>query len=240
MNAKLIGSLAGLALMIGAANAQEPDPHTGKVKDPSAQVKDPLEQPLPGAITPPDREKRPPDSTSSTDKSSSSLPSSDKARMGTSPADRSSAPERGTGGSGTSGSTSGTVPSTPSSSNSAMTRHDLAKNELTGKVVRADKNSLYVDHMGAVILLKIEPNTKFESAGVTQSNDLKEGQEIRATFIVKDKTSNVATVIWLEGATSGANKPGTDMDAHHRTTTSPNRPATVPEDKGTHPDDSKK
>jgi len=217
MNAKLIGSLAGLALMIGAANAQDPD---SKAKDSSVQVKDPLEQPLPDAITPPNKEK----------------PSSNTATMGTSPADRSSASDRGTGGSGT----SGTVPSAPSSSDSAMTRHDLGKNELTGKVVRADKNTVYVDHMGAVVPLKIEPNTKFESAGITKANDLKEGQEIRASFTVKEKTTNVATAIWLEGATSGANKPGTDMDAHRRTATSPNRPATIPEDKGTHPDDSKK
>jgi hypothetical protein len=218
MNAKLIGSLAGLALMIGAANAQDPD---SKVKDSSAQVKDPLEQPLPGAVTPPNREK----------------PSSNTTTMGTSPADRSSASDRGTGGSGT---TSGTVPSTPSSSDSAITRHDLGKNEVTGKVVRADKNTVYVDHMGAVVPLKIEPNTKFESAGITKANDLKEGQEIRASFTVKDKTTNVATSIWLEGATSGANKPGTDMDTHRRTATSPNRPTTTPEDKGTHPDNSKK
>src|SRR5262249_43096757 len=188
-------------------------------------------------ITPPDREKPPPDSAYSTGKSSTS---SDKMKMGTLPADRGSAQERGTGGSGTSGTTSGSVSSTPSTSASAVTRHDLAKNELTGKVVRADKNMVFVEHMGAVVPLKIESNTKFESAGITKANDLKEGQEIRASFTVKDKTTNVATAIWLEGATSGANKPGTGLDAHHRTATSPNRPATIPEDKGTHPDESKK
>jgi hypothetical protein len=115
----------------------------------------------------------------------------------------------------------------------------LAKNELTGKVVRADKNMVWIDHMGAVVPLKIESNTRFESAGVTKANELKEGQEIRASFTVKDKTNNVATTIWLEGATSGANKPGSDMEMHRGTATTPNRPSTLPEDKGTQPDTKK-
>jgi hypothetical protein len=115
---------------------------------------------------------------------------------------------------------------------SLETHHDLAKNEVTGKIVRADDNTVWIDHMGAVIPLKIEPNTRFESAGITRPKDLKEGQEIRASFTVHNKTTNVADSIWLEGAT--ATTPATTNA--HRSGTSSKRPAASPQDKKTNPD----
>ncbi|HKD39928.1 MAG TPA: hypothetical protein VKB87_06520 [Myxococcaceae bacterium] len=120
------------------------------------------------------------------------------------------------------------------------THHDLAKNEVTGKVVKADPNAVWIDHMGAVIVLKLDPNTRFESADVTRAKDLKEGQEIRASFTVHNKTTNVADSISLEG--SGARPNPSGLDAH-RTATSPQKPVTLPEDKstdpGAHPNDAK-
>jgi hypothetical protein len=92
-------------------------------------------------------------------------------------------------------------------SSSLDTHHDLAKNEVTGKIVRADGNTVWIDHMGAVIPLKIEPNTRFESAGIARPKDLKEGQEIRASFTVQNKITNVADSIWLEGATATGTRP---------------------------------
>src|SRR5262249_4178848 len=55
---------------------------------------------------------------------------------------------------------------------SLETHHDLAKNEVTGKVVRVDPGTVWIDHMGAVIPLKIDANTRFESAGIARPKDL--------------------------------------------------------------------
>ena len=131
--------------------------------------------------------------------------------------------------------------SKPSSDSSSTMQHQLSKNELTGRVVRVDNNMVWIDHLGAVVPLKIETGTKFESAGVTRAKDLKEGQEIRANFTVKDKTTNVATAIWLEGATSTGKTGSSDLDMQHRNTTTPKSPATLPEGNrpGTHPGDVK-
>jgi hypothetical protein len=128
----------------------------------------------------------------------------------------------------------GEIDRSKSSSQLGDSSGTLSKNELTGRVVRADNNMVWIDHLGAVVPLKIENNTKFESAGVTRAKDLKEGQEIRANFTVKDKTTNVATTIWLEGATSTGKTGASDMDMQHRTTTTPKSPA-VPEDRGNRP-----
>jgi len=114
------------------------------------------------------------------------------------------------------------------------THHDLAKNEVTGKVVKADPNALWIDHMGAVIVLKLEPNTRFESAGITRAKDLKEGQEVRASFTVQNKTTNVAESISLEGTGAGARPNPSGIDAH-QTATNPQKPDTLPEDKSTNP-----
>lgn len=103
------------------------------------------------------------------------------------------------------------------------THHDLAKNEVTGKVVRADPSTVWIDHMGAVIPLKIDANTRFESAGIARPKDLKEGQEIRASFRVQEKITNVADSIWLEGATATGTQPSTSRLESHRTATSPKR-----------------
>src|SRR5260370_3963101 len=116
------------------------------------------------------------------------------------------------------------------------THHDVAKNEVTGKIVRADGNTVWIDHMGAVIPLKIEPNTRFESAGIARPKDLKEGQEIRASFTVQNKTTNVADSIWLEGATATGSRPTSSATDTHRTATTPKRPVTPPDDRGTNPD----
>lgn len=221
MKTKLIGLFAGFAL-IGAASASDPES--------TAQNRDDK-----GSVTRQETgEMHKSESSASTNSSSTYSPSSDKTTMGTSAADKSSAAERGLGGSSTAGTSSGSATASPSATGTLDTKHDMASTELIGKVVRADRGIVWVDHMGAVVPLKIESNTKFESAGVTKASDLKEGQEIRASFTVKDKTSNVASSIWLEGATSTGGS-GSSMDRHN-TVTSPNRPDTLPEGKGTESD----
>jgi hypothetical protein len=220
MMRKLIGLLGGFAL-IGTAWAA--DPNT-KNKIPSTES---------------------PSSASSSDsKSTTSSGEVDRSKPSTQSGDSSVGTSSGSG--STTGMTqdpksagratggSGDISRDRSTSEAGM-QHQLSKNELTGKVVRVDNNMVWIDHLGAVVPLKIENNTKFESAGVTRAKDLKEGQEIRANFTVKDKTTNVATTIWLEGATSTGKTGSSDMDMQRRTTTTPKSPTTLPEDRGNRP-----
>ena len=116
---------------------------------------------------------------------------------------------------------------------SLETHHDLAKNEVTGKVVRVDPGTVWIDHMGAVIPLKIDANTRFESAGIARPKDLKEGQEVRVSFRVQNKTTNVADSIWLEGAPATGTQPSTSLMESHKTVTSPKQPDAMREGSGT-------
>lgn len=95
------------------------------------------------------------------------------------------------------------------SSSSTTMKKDLSaplgsSNELTGTVVKTDMNTVYVEHMGAVIPLKVDSNTKFESASIQRARDLKEGQEIRCSFTINNKTENLAKSISLSSATGGS------------------------------------
>ncbi len=71
--------------------------------------------------------------------------------------------------------------------------------QLSGTVVKAEKNTLYIEHMGAVIPLKIVEGTKFSGEGLESSRDLFEGQEVRASFTVQGETTNVASSIHHKG-----------------------------------------
>jgi hypothetical protein len=76
--------------------------------------------------------------------------------------------------------------------------------ELTGRVVKADANTVWIEHMGAVIALKIDANTRFDSASIPRARDLKEGQEIRASFLISNHTDNLAKSISLSPASGGS------------------------------------
>jgi hypothetical protein len=82
----------------------------------------------------------------------------------------------------------------------------LGARQLSGTVVKADDKNVYLEHMGAVIPLKVDENTRFTGEGVKSSRDLTEGQEVRASFTVKG-TDNVADRITAERASG---KPGAD------------------------------
>jgi hypothetical protein len=78
--------------------------------------------------------------------------------------------------------------------------------EITGKFLKADSTTVYVEHMGAVVPLKVDENTRFSGEGVKGSGDLKEGQEVRASFTVK-RTTNVADRITVEPASGRRPEP---------------------------------
>jgi hypothetical protein len=78
--------------------------------------------------------------------------------------------------------------------------------ELGGTVVKADSKTLYLEHMGAVFPLKIDDETEFSGAGVSSSRDLKEGLEVRASFTVEQKTTNLARRISVAGASGRSSR----------------------------------
>lgn len=83
-----------------------------------------------------------------------------------------------------------------------------SNNELTGTVVKISGKTLWLEHMGAVVPLKIGASTRFDDPSLKRVKDLKEGQEIRASFIVQGKTTNVAQSISLSDDTSGRGGSG--------------------------------
>jgi hypothetical protein len=119
----------------------------------------------------------------------------------------------GTGGSGTSPTTDPssanmgrTTPSTDTSSTTMTSSDTSANQELSGKVVRVLGKTLYIEHMGAIVPIKVSASTKFDDPSLKKAKDIKEGQEIRASFTVQNKTDNLATNISL--ATSGTGGSG--------------------------------
>jgi hypothetical protein len=104
--------------------------------------------------------------------------------------------ESGTGGS----------PSTMESDTSATAMPQGT--ELTGKVVKVQGKTLYLEHMGAVVPLSIDSKTKFEE-GWKSAKDIKEGQQVRASFEVKNQTSNVAKSI---GPSAETGQGGSGLD----------------------------
>lgn len=81
--------------------------------------------------------------------------------------------------------------------------------ELTGKVVKSTSKMVWVDHMGAIVPLKVERTTVFADPSLKGAKNLKEGQEIRASYEVKE-TDNVAKSITPSTGTGGS---GSDVMA---------------------------
>ncbi len=90
----------------------------------------------------------------------------------------------------------GTGGSAMGTSSETMGAAQPSQGEITGPVIEKKGSTVYVqDKMGAVVPLKTDKATKFE--GITR-NQLKEGDEIRASFDVRHKTENLAKSISLE------------------------------------------
>ncbi|AFE06495.1 hypothetical protein COCOR_05646 [Corallococcus coralloides DSM 2259] len=99
-----------------------------------------------------------------------------------------------------SGSMQGSSESTGGSGSSSM----MGSNELTGKVVKSDSKKVYISSTsGAVVPLEVDKNTQFTDPSMKNAKSLKEGQEIRASFQVKDE-KNMATSISPSSGTGGS------------------------------------
>lgn len=75
---------------------------------------------------------------------------------------------------------------------------------ISGEVVKANKNAVYLkSDQGAVVELKVQKDTKFTAADVKSAKDLKEGQQVRASFEVKG-SENIAKDISLDEGMGGS------------------------------------
>lgn len=113
-----------------------------------------------------------------------------------------------TGGSGQEGedtsSTTGTSSDTQSAAGTGGAGEQQAEGkELSGKVVWAQGQKVYVEHMGAVVELRTDSQTQF-SGEATRVKDLKEGDEIRASFEVDKGIRNKALSIEKTSGTGGS------------------------------------
>jgi hypothetical protein len=77
-----------------------------------------------------------------------------------------------------------------------------AGEEIKGKVVSAQGNRLHLEYQGALLPLQVNQQTKYEGMAqnkkISGLTDVKPGDEVRASFVVKDGTSNLAKSIVLE------------------------------------------
>ncbi|MDC0714696.1 hypothetical protein POL68_39975 [Stigmatella sp. ncwal1] len=74
--------------------------------------------------------------------------------------------------------------------------------QLTGRVVKSDSKTVWVEHAGAIVPLKIDKSTQFTDTSLKRAKDFKQGDEIRASFEVKN-TDNVATSIGMANTGTG-------------------------------------
>jgi len=105
----------------------------------------------------------------------------------------------------------------------------LAANEITGRVVKSNKKMVWVEHAGAIVPLTINKQTQFGDENLKRAQDIKAGDEIRASFEVNN-TDNVATNIQRSDGTlgSGSDTGGSGTDTGMDTGSDLGSPDTLP------------
>lgn len=90
------------------------------------------------------------------------------------------------------------------------------RKELSGKFIRSEASTIYLEHMGAVVPIEIARDTGF--TGVRSARDLAAGQEVLASFTVVAGTRNVADSVSLGMApwTSPKARRGVGDDPYNR------------------------
>jgi hypothetical protein len=119
---------------------------------------------------------------------------------------------------------------------------ETAGNEISGRVVQASPSKLFLEHMGAVVEFNIAPDAQFSGGSLRSSRDLSEGQEVRASFTVENKTSNVVKRIsaGTEGGSRGKKVEGAAPEPGRATPGLPGHPpgtetAPAPQEPGATP-----
>jgi len=95
-----------------------------------------------------------------------------------------------------------------SSKSGAEAQMPGAQNQLTATVVEAKGKELFVEHQGVVIPLKVEKDTKIEGMTGKKLSDLKPGDEVQVSFMVKNRTENIALDISKSSGMGGAGTGG--------------------------------
>jgi len=116
--------------------------------------------------------------------------------------------EAGIGGGGTAGTGQGQVPGVASGQIAETTTQG---NQLIGTVVESKSHTLYLQHMGAVVPVRVDKETKLEGLAGKKVTDLKSGDEVQVNFLVKNRIENVATRISLPSATGGSGLEGSGL-----------------------------
>ena len=85
--------------------------------------------------------------------------------------------------------------------------------ELTGKVKSASGQWIHVEHEGAIVPLKVSKQTKFQGQTakgeqVKGASQIKQGDEVRASFNVTNETDNEAQSIELQSSGQQEQQPG--------------------------------
>jgi hypothetical protein len=79
----------------------------------------------------------------------------------------------------------------------------MGEKQITGTVVKSSSNMLHLRTDNGIIPVKVNKDTQFQDPNVKRVRDLKEGQQVRASFDIQG-TDNVAKSISLETGTGGS------------------------------------
>jgi hypothetical protein len=89
---------------------------------------------------------------------------------------------------------SGQQPQTGQTGGSGMEGQQAGTQQLQGRVVRAGTRELYIEHMGAVVPVRLDEQTQYQG-GISGARDIKEGQQVQVSFEVQNQTQNVARTV---------------------------------------------
>ena len=79
----------------------------------------------------------------------------------------------------------------------------MGQKEISGTVVKSSKDKLSLKTDNGIIDFKVDKQTKFQDPGVKAARDLKEGQQVRTSFDIKNN-ENIAKSISLDTSMGGS------------------------------------
>ncbi len=107
---------------------------------------------------------------------------------------------------GSSAGGSASVPSSGSAAGASGAGGSAAtgvKHQLSGRVLKSSSNTITVLSKGAAIPLGVQSSTKF-GGGLSSAKDVKEGDQIRATYELKGGSNELTSVARVTSGTQGA------------------------------------
>jgi hypothetical protein len=91
-----------------------------------------------------------------------------------------------------------------------MQQPSMGMQSIEGRVLKAERSSITIESQGAAIPLEVKRDTTFQGTGVRAAKDVKEGQQVRASFEMKNNKNELKSLEVLGGAGgSGMQQPGT-------------------------------